>query len=253
MTESAIYEGVLTHVRRTEPVRSFRYGVYMLYLDLDELPGLTLFPALGVERAAFSCFRRSDYLGPPERPLKEAVKDEVERVLGKRPDGAVRLLTHVRTLGRAFNPVSFYYCFEADGGLAAVVAEITNTPWGERHAYVVPATSDMAAANFPKAFHVSPFLPMDHRYDWELPTPRETLSIEMRSEQAGREVFRARLGLARRPLTRLALARRLLLSPFMSLRVLAAIYFQALRLWLHRAPFYSHPPQGVANAARNES
>jgi DUF1365 family protein len=240
-------------VRRTDPPHSFRYGVYMLYLDLDELAGLSLFPVLGVERAAFSSFRRADYLGPAERPLKDAVLDEVERALGKRPDGAVRLLTHVRTLGRAFNPVSFYYCFEASGGLSAVVAEITNTPWGERHAYVVPATSDTAAASFPKSFHVSPFLAMDHRYEWDLPAPTETLSVEMASEHAGREVFRARLGLVRHPLTRLALARRLALRPFMSLRVLAAIYLQALRLWRKRAPFYSHPEKRLSNAARSES
>jgi uncharacterized protein len=253
MSQSAIYEGVITHVRRADPPHSFSYGIYMLYLDLDELDGLALFPALGVERAAFSSFRRADYLGPPERPLKASVQDEVERALGKRPDGAVRLLTHVRTLGRAFNPVSFYYCFDATGALAAVVAEITNTPWGERHAYVVAAASGVAAESFPKTFHVSPFLPMDHRYDWDLPTPAETLSIEMRSEQAGREAFRARLGLVRRPLTRLSLAIRLLRSPFMSLRVLAAIYVQAFRLWLRRAPFFPHPTKGVANVARNES
>jgi DUF1365 family protein len=253
MTESALYEGVLTHVRRTNPPHSFRYGLYMLYLDLDELPGLALFPAFGVERAAFSSFRRADYLGAPERSLKEAVRDEVERVLGERPDGAVRLLTHVRTLGRAFNPVSFYYCFQASGELAAVVVEITNTPWGERHAYVVPVTPGSATWSFPKSFHVSPFLPMDHRYEWALPEPRETLSIEMRSEHAGREAFRARLGLVRRPLTRFSLARRLLLSPFMSLRVLSAIYFQAFRLWIQRAPFYSHPQKGVSNVPRSES
>jgi DUF1365 family protein len=139
MTESAIYQGTLTHVRRSNPPHSFRYGIYMLYLDLDELPALSLAPVLGVERPGICSFRRADYLGPSERPLKDAVLDHVERALGERPDGPVRLLTHVRTLGRAFNPVSFYYCFATNGELRAVVAEITNTPWGERHAYVVRA------------------------------------------------------------------------------------------------------------------
>lgn len=253
MTESAIYQGTLTHVRRKSPPHSFRYGIYMLYLDLDELPALSLAPVLGVERSGICSFRRADYLGPSERPLKEAVLDRVERALGERPDGPVRLLTHVRTLGRAFNPVSFYYCFAANGELRAVVAEITNTPWGERHAYVVRAADAGASASFPKAFHVSPFLPMEQRYAWQLAEPGDTLTVEMRNEEAGREVFRARLALTRRPLTRLALFERLVALPFVSLRVVAAIYFEALRLWLKRASFHPHPKKRLPVAARSES
>jgi DUF1365 family protein len=252
MTASALYEGTLTHVRRTNPPHAFRYGVYLLYLDLDELPELPVFPVLGVERFGFCSFRRADYLGNRERPLKQAVLAEVERALGERPDGPVRLLTHVRTLGRAFNPVSFYYCFAANGELSAVVAEITNTPWGERHAYVVPAARGVASSAFPKRFHVSPFLPMDHRYDWKLPAPAQSLEVEMRNERSGDEVFRARLSLRRRPLTRATLASKLVLAPFMSLRVLVAIYLHALRLWWKRAPLYTHPRKRAPMTARTE-
>ena len=153
-------------------MRSFEHELYMLYLDLDELGTLELAPLLGVESLGLLSFRRRDYFGDSQRPLKATVLDEVERVLGERPRGPVRLLTQVRSLGVAFNPVSFYYCFAEDGvTLRAVLAEITNTPWGERHAYVVAAdhgsTADGGAgAEFAKRIHVSPFLPMDQRYAW---------------------------------------------------------------------------------------
>jgi DUF1365 family protein len=253
--ESAIYEGSLTHVRRTAPARAFRYPIYMLYLDLDELTtlGRALRPVLGVEGAGLCCFRRGDYRGDPGRPLKDVVLDDVERALGARPDGAVRLLTHVRTLGRAFNPVSFYYCFANGGELRAVVAEITNTPWGERHAYVVPATDGAVSATFAKAFHVSPFLPMDQSYEWSIPIPGQHLLVEMVNTRSGEEVFRARLALVARPLTRLGLLRRLVTAPFMSLRVLAAIYAQAFRLWLARAPLYPHPKTRLPATARTDA
>ncbi len=253
--ESAIYEGSLTHVRREAPARAFRVPLYMLYLDLDELAALprTLRPVLGVEGPGLCSFRRVDYRGDAGRPLKDVVLDDVERALGARPDGAVRLLTHVRTLGRAFNPVSFYYCFAKGGELRAVVAEITNTPWGERHAYVVPASDGGATASFPKAFHVSPFLPMDQQYEWRLPAPGRQLVVEMANTRSGEEVFRARLALVARPLTRVGLLGRLVAAPFMSLRVLAAIYLQALRLWLARAPLYPHPKTRLRAAARTDA
>jgi DUF1365 family protein len=214
----------------------------MLYLDLDELPGLKLSPILGVESLGLLSFRRRDYRGDASRPLKEAVLDEVERTLGQRPDGPVRLLTQVRSLGAAFNPVSFYYCFDADGTtLRAVLAEITNTPWGERHAYVVAADGAEVRADFLKDFHVSPFLPMAQRYVWRLPAPARSLLVEMSNQAEGVEVFRARLALERRPLTRSALLRVALAQPFMSARILLWIYSHALRLWLKGAKVFTHP------------
>jgi len=154
----------------------------------------------------------------------------------------VRLLTQVRSFGKVFNPVSFYYCFAEDGTtLRAVLAEITNTPWGERHAYVVPACEEGARLAFTKAFHVSPFLPMDQRYDWRYSVPGAALSVEMRNGGRDGEAFRARLTLGRRPLTRASLAAVALGQPFMSWRILAWIYGHALRLWLGGAPVFEHP------------
>ena len=143
--ESAVYVGRLSHARHGPRRHGFAYRVYLLYLDLDELPALLAGPGpLRAGRFGLLSFDRSDYLGGAG-DLAEAARDRVQTALGFRPAGPVRLLTHVRSLGYVFNPVSFYYCFAADGrSLEAVVAEITNTPWGERHAYVVRAGPDGA-------------------------------------------------------------------------------------------------------------
>jgi DUF1365 family protein len=251
MTKSAIYLGRLSHARFAPTRHAFSYRLYMLYLDLDELESLPSSALFGIEASRPLSFRRRDYLGRPEQPLKEAVLDEVERVLGQRPEGPVRLLTQVRALGYVFNPVSFYYCFTRDGGaVQAVVAEITNTPWGERHRYVLSAERHGARARFEKAFHVSPFFPMEQTYDWSFSPPGERLSVGMANEQDGRTVFRARLVLVRRPFSVGQLARVALGLPLMGWTVHAAIYLQALRLWLKGAPFFAHAALGVGGARR---
>jgi len=246
--ESAIYVGRLSHARRGPREHAFAYGVYLLYLDLDELPALLASPGpLRAGRFGLLSFDRRDYLGGAG-DLAEAARDRVQAALGFRPAGPVRLLTHVRSLGYVFNPVSFYYCFAADGrSLEAIVAEITNTPWGERHAYVVPAGPDGAVQAFAKAFHVSPFFGMDQRYRWTLGVPGPGLRVEMRNEEAGHEVFRAVLALRRRAWSAGGLWRAALALPLMAWKVHAAIYWQALLLWVKRAPYHPHP--GSARAA----
>jgi DUF1365 family protein len=240
---SAIYLGRLVHRRLGPKPHAFAYRLYMLYLDLDELESLPASRWFGVERARPLSFRRRDYLGDPARPLKTQVLDEVERTLGFRPGGPVRLLTHVRSLGYVFNPVSFYYCFDDAGReVQAVVSEITNTPWGERHRYVVRARAGGIEARFVKGFHVSPFLAMDQTYAWTFSAPGEQLRVRMRNEVQGSVVFRAQLALVRHPFTAAALRRVAVGLPLMSWRVHAAIYLQALRLWLKGAPFHPHPP-----------
>ncbi|HEY6098548.1 MAG TPA: DUF1365 domain-containing protein [Anaeromyxobacter sp.] len=248
--ESAIYAGTLSHARRVPRPHAFSYRLHMLYLDLDELPEiLAAGGPLRRGRLGLLSFRREDYLaGGPD--LAEAARDLVRRELGVRPAGPVRLLTHPRSFGYVFNPVSFYYCHAPAGGLEAVVAEITNTPWGERHAYVLPAGEGGARARFAKRFHVSPFFGMSQGYAWDLGAPGERLEIDMRNEEGGAEVFRARLSLARRPWSAAALRKAALLEPAMALRVHAAIYWQALRLWVKGEPFHVHPAKRAAPAAR---
>jgi len=247
---SAVYHGTLSHARRGRVAHAFGYRLHMLYLDLDELPRLLAGPGpLRHGRFGLLSFRRADYLGDPARGLADEVRDRVERELGFRPAGPVRLLTQVRCLGYVFNPVSFYFCHGAEGRLEAVVAEITNTPWGERHAYVLRAGPGGARAEFAKAFHVSPFFGMDHRYRWSFTAPGDRLEVEMVNTEGGSEVFRARLALARRPWSAGALWRAALLSPLMTWKVHLAIYLHALLLWWKGAAFHPHPVRVVAPRA----
>jgi len=246
---SAVYEGAVRH-RRYEPVRhAFRYRMAQLYLDLSELDeafrGRWLWSANAPNLA---WFRRGDHAGDPDKPLESEVRRLVEERLGERPEGPIRLLTHLRYFGYCMNPVSFYYCFDRAEQLRAVLAEVHNTPWGERHCYALSASdTGQIRARFPKAFHVSPLLPMDHEYDWRLSPPGERLAVHMRNLEEGRPVFDATLALRRRPLTASSLRRVLTRYPLMTTKVIAAIYWQALRLKLKGARFHPHPKRAPAH------
>jgi DUF1365 family protein len=256
MTASCVYEGWVRHRRMDAVAHEFRYPLFMMYLDLDELPGLFDGLALwSARRPAPAWFRRSDYLGDSSVPLDVAVRDVVCERSGWRPSGPIRLLTHLRYFGYCFNPVSFYYCFDAAGEhVEAVVAEVTNTPWGERHAYVMRAHPDGAADEdasasasallrdrFAKRLHVSPFMAMDQTYEWRLTEPGERLLVQIENERARRIVFDATLSLRRRELTAATLRRVLARDPLQTLRISGRIYAHALRLWLKGATVYRNP------------
>lgn len=246
---SAVYEGVVVHRRLAPRPHSFEYRICQLYLDLDELERLFAGRWLwSSRRRNLAEFRRTDHLGAADTPLADAVRDIVTRQTGTRPPGPVRLLTHLRYAGYIFNPVSFYYCYAADGTtLSAIVAEITNTPWKERHAYVLPVESALRRGrswqwDFPKAFHVSPFIGMQREYAWRFTTPADDLRVQMLVLRDGDRELEAHLDLRRRPLTSGNLARVLWRFPLMTAQVIAAIHWQALQLWLKRTPVHDHPP-----------
>lgn len=247
MVKSALYEGFVRHRRHRPVPHAFRYRLFMMYLDLAELPGvLDRYWCWSARRPALAWFRRADYLGDPAVDLDHAVRDRIEAEVGRRPSGPIRMLTHLRYFGYVMNPVTFYYASDAaDTRVETIVAEITNTPWNERHSYVLagadPAPATGRSFRLDKTFHVSPFMDMDHEYRWRFSAPEDRLSVHMENWVGEDRVFDATLALERRELGRGVLASNLARHPFVTAKVAGAIYWQAARLWAKRVPFFVHP------------
>lgn len=247
-SDSALYLGSVRHRRQRPAVHAFRYPLFMVYLNLAELDSIFK-PRWfwSVNRRNLVEFRRSDFLGDPAIGLDQVVRDTVQSKTGSRPDGPICLLAHLRYFGFCFNPVVFYYCFHADGQrLHSIVAEITNTPWKERHAYVLDVQSAQHQGSamfwrFDKQFHVSPFLPMDRQYHWRFQVPDEAVRVHMTVDQGDATEFDATLSLRRQPLSAWNMAKTLIRYPLMTLQVVFAIHWQAFFIWRKRNPVYDHP------------
>ncbi|WP_426571905.1 DUF1365 domain-containing protein [Aquihabitans sp. McL0605] len=243
---SALYEGTVRHARLDATPHAFTYQVLMAWLDLDELPAaLDAHPLWSARRWAPVCFQRRDFHGDPDLPLDTAVRDTVERELGRRPEGPIRLLAHLRTWGWAFNPIAFYFVLSPDGSqVDTLLAEVTNTPWRERHAYVVPVNAPelVEPVRFPKAMHVSPFLDLDLDHSLAFTRPgADHLTIRMDDWRGDHRELAATLSLRRLPLDHRSMARTLRRHPLPAQRVSAGIYREALKLRWKQAPFRHHP------------
>ncbi|WP_036302605.1 DUF1365 domain-containing protein [Methylotenera sp. L2L1] len=253
LSSNAIYQGWVSHQRFKPKAHGFRYQVFMMFLNLDELP--TMFNNRifwSFESKNIAWFKRADYFGDPAKPLKDEISQLVEVNTGKKPSGPICMLTNMRYFGYCFNPVTFYYCFEDDGEtLQAIVSHITNTPWNESFAYVhdysknrtikFTNNGELSIFKFSKAFHVSPFMPMNIDYDWAFQLDQEQLHIHMKNLQNEQLIFNATLSLHRTEFNPSKLNALLIKYPFMTIKVVLAIYWSALKLWLKRVPFYSHP------------
>jgi len=220
-----------------------------MFLDLARLPELSgvhpLWSGTGVNLAYF---RRQDHTGDSRIPLDQVIRNRVQGKTGTSPAGPIRMLAHLRYFGYCFNPVSFYFCYDAaDSSVETIVAEIHNTPWGEEHLYILPTKegkhsfSQWRQHDFNKAFHISPFMDMDIHYDWRFRIPGEKLSVHMVNYQRGEKIFDASLSLTKKELTRKNLTRALILYPAITAKVVFLIYWQALKLTLKGTPFYTHP------------
>jgi uncharacterized protein len=252
MSASALYMGTVRHRRLAGHSGEFRHPVAFAYLDLDELPSL-LGGRLVRATPGLVRVRRRDLLGGAQeyRDVRAAVRDLITQRTGRpAAAGPVRVLTQPRTLGTCFNPVSFYYAFDGDGRLDAVVAEVTNTPWGQRHAYVVRddprGASGVLRGAHRKALHVSPFQAMERRYHWAASTPGPTLSVHIENRRPGDGAveFDATLKLRRHALTTRALRASVARHPTGTVRVLALIYGHAFALALRGVPHLSRPTTG---------
>jgi len=247
MTNSAIYEGWVSHRRADSVHHAFRYRIFMPLLDLDELPELLdPIPLWSARRPAPARFRARDFLGGGPLPLAERARDLALARLGRRPAGPVRILANPRYLGVGFNPVSFLFLHgEGGAGVDCVIAEVTNTPWGDRTAYVLDGRSrgddGLIRSRFEKQMHVSPFQRMEQTYEIRVGEPAEGLRISIRNLEGDREVFIATMGLRRRELTPRRMTRLLLEHPPMTLATLARIYANAWRLKRKGAPCFQRP------------
>ncbi|MFT7108953.1 MAG: DUF1365 family protein [Psychrobacter glaciei] len=266
---SAIYKGWIRHRRFIPVVNRFRYPIFMMYLDIDEIRSIFSDKwYCSFNRLNLVTFKRSDYFNPAEPDLKQAVIDRVSDFysaadISPPSISRVCMLGHLRYFNMVFNPVVIYYCFDNNNKLQAILSEITNTPWGERHSYVHPISSSQDLCNselsvdsftnntqnhkfqfkFKKQFHVSPFNPMNMDYRWVFSEPKQSLHIHMDNHiqsNDGSKHFDATLVMESLSLSK-NLAKTLIQQPFIIVKVVLGIYYQAFKLWLKRSPFYGHP------------
>lgn len=257
MLKSRLYAGTLQHHRFAPVDHAFSYRVFYFYLDLDEVESIFRHPfLLSYNFPGLISFWRKDYLGDPSKDLKEEVRRIVREKAQAEIRGPIRLLTNVSYLGHCFNPVSFYYCFKENGvDLDYIVGEVTNTPWGEKHQHVVKAQGKTKEHfTMKKDFHVSPFMPMGIDYTWVMNTPGRDLSVYMQNRLSGESslLFDSDLRLREEPLSATSLVSHFLRYPLITVATMIGIYFEALRLYIKRVPFLTHPdkikPKGDSHA-----
>jgi uncharacterized protein len=237
---SAIYDVSVRHRRLDQIRHDFSQKLSLLYMNIDELPQLfSRSRIFRPQRWAAQGFVREAYF-PGNGSLRSSIVGHVADQLGFTVHGPITLLTQASHFGFIFNPVSFAYCFDQQHKLSAVCAEITNTPWGERHYYAVDCRTKKTA-RFAKRFHISPFQPFAQQYFWKFAEPHSDIHIHMTNSTQGTPVFHAELHGQRKPWSEMALAERCIRRPLQCLQTIARIYCEAGRLWWKKAPFFSHP------------
>ncbi|MGE0723285.1 MAG: DUF1365 domain-containing protein [Alphaproteobacteria bacterium] len=247
---SRLYRGVVMHRRLAPFPHAFRYRIFALVVDLDELPALARALRLfAYNRAGLFSFHDRDH-GPRDgSPLRPWVEGHL-RAAGIAADGGrIELLSLPRVLGYVFNPLSIYFCHDRDGRLAAILYEVKNTV-GDQHGYLIPARTDATgwvSQSQEKKLHVSPFLPMASLYRFRVRPPGDRVAVVIRQSIGDVPALVATLAGERRPLSDRSLLGVLLALPFATLRVIVQIHWQALRLWRKGAAFHRRPDPPAAS------
>ena len=255
---SQVLTGWVQHVRRAPREHRFRYRMGMIALDLDHAArDLRASPFWSWNRGNLASVQRRDHLRGGDADLATAVRDRVEAETGQRPAGRILLVTQPRYCGFVFNPISAFLCFAeaSDTRLECIVLEVHNTPWAEERLYVLPVSGNGPTwqASFAKSMHVSPFMPMDIYYRLRLSWQADQMSLALLCEGPNGTDLSAVMRLQRRPADAAGLARLIWAYPFTTLRVVAAIHWQALRLWLKRVPVVPHPKHSSNRISDNTS
>lgn len=256
--ESALYVGTLRH-RRFRPVpHEFTYSLFMSFLDIDRIPELMKVSRFaGYNRWNWTSFDSRDYFGDPRLSLRERLCIDAKANGIDLPGGRIFLLTHLRYMGYVFNPVSFFYCYDSNDSLSIVLAAINNT-FGELHNYWLTPRSQVAGRNgrsyeVAKAFHISTFIGMNSTYRFTFSDPAKSLVVQTNVSSGGGVVLDSSLKLNREPWSAPNLHRVLDRYPFMTLRVMAGIHWQAASLFLKKVPVFDHPGPGLYRPVNRKS
>jgi DUF1365 family protein len=237
---SALYTGVVMHERLRPRLHRLQYRVFCVLLDLDELPALKL-PLLGINRPGLFSFQERDH-GDGVTPLRQWVTERLADAGIADDGGRVEVLCYPRILGFVFNPLTVFYCHDRDGRLVGVLYEVANTH-GERHTYAMPAGNDRVVRHSaPKQFFVSPFIPMDCVYRFRLAPPGPRVGVSILEDDAEGLLLRASFTGRREALTNGALMRMFVGYPLMTLKVVAGIHWEALKLVLKGFRIHDHSP-----------
>ena len=236
---SCVYRGDIFHKRFTHGGHAFTYQLDYLYLDVEEIEHVFAQSRFwSANKHNLVSFRRQDYLPGERSDLRDEVIHRINLLSGEIFSGKVFLLATLRCLGYCMNPISLFYCFDGDE-LKYLLAEVHNTPWNERHVYLLSGPDFNIKTE--KNFHVSPFMPMDTTYQWNIGEPGEQLNVGINVSRNSEPLFTANIRLVQQALNEGTVTYNIWRQIRQSLRTVSAIYLQAARLWIKKVPFYGHP------------